>query len=489
MAQIFRLLDTSFIRDYTGIGYISNQLTRHDRVYDSVGAVFLKAIRRTPRTLDDAVAEIASQFNACDISTIHADVEEFLSDLESDMFIVTGSTVQELNSKEPHFQYGSEIVNYKEATSSFLNPKAEPWLQSTQSLLQKHCATTSTLIDFQIELTSKCNEHCQHCYLPPDRDKTTLNTELVLRELDDFRNMGGISITFSGGEPMLHPDLSTFLRRARKNDLAITILSNATLLTDALVDVIKEVNISLMQVSIYSMNAEEHDHITGMPGSLSKSLAAIDKLIAANIPLQISCPVMMTNYRSYPKVLKWANDNDLKAYTDYILIARSDQSTDNLNERLSEKELRPLISAIVQHDRDYDNVINDNRQESQDANSHDPTAQVCGVGRSTLCLSSSGRYYPCSSWRGMEVGNALTTRLHDVWKHSEKLEELRHITWASFPDCLTCEDFDYCAMCMARNFNEGNGDMYQINKHFCKAARLNKEIVMQRMKAPETANK
>jgi len=488
MTRLFRLLDTSFIRVYTDIGHISNQLTRHDRVYDSAGALFLKAILRTPRTLDDAVAEIARQFNACDISLIHTDFEEFLSDLEADMFIVTGSTAEELDQKEPHFRYGSEIVNYKESTKSFLNSSTEPWLQSTQSLLQQYCAHNPTLIDFQIELTSKCNEHCQHCYLPPDRDKTTLDPELVLRELNDFRDMGGISITLSGGEPMLHPELPTFLQRARQNDLAITILSNATLLTDALTDAIREANISLMQVSIYSMKDKEHDHITGVPGSLSKSLAAIDTLVAANIPLQISCPVMKTNYRSYPEVLKWANDNDLKAYTDYILIARSDQSTDNLNERLGEDELRPLIGAIVKHDEDYDNVISVQNLESKPSTSRDPTAQVCGVGRSTLCLSADGRYYPCSSWRGMEVGNAHTTRMRDVWEHSQKLKKLRSITWASFPDCLACQDFDYCAMCMARNFNEGNGDMYQINQHFCKAAKLNKEIVEQHRKQ-ETANK
>jgi hypothetical protein len=45
----------------------------------------------------------------------------------------------------------------------------------------------------------------------------------------------------------------------------------------------------------------------GFTGSLAKSLAAIDKLMTANIFLQISCPVMMTNYRSYAAVLKWAN--------------------------------------------------------------------------------------------------------------------------------------------------------------------------------------
>jgi radical SAM protein with 4Fe4S-binding SPASM domain len=479
--RFLRLLESSFVRQYNDLAYICNQLTRHDRVYDSAGGVFLKAIRRMPRTVEDAVADIASQFGPCDVSIVRSDFEDFLADLESDMFIATGSTTEELNTKEPRFRYGSAMVNYKEVTKSFWDPATEPGLKSSQGLLQEHCAINPTLIDFQIELTSKCNERCQHCYLPPNRDKTTLDTGLVVRLLDDFRSMGGISITFSGGEPLLHPDLPTFLRRSRVNDLAITILSNATLLTEPLVDVIREVNISVMQISIYSMDANEHDHITGMTGSLSQSLAAIDKLMAANIPLQISCPVMMTNYRSYPAVLKWANDKGLKAYTDYILVARSDQTTDNLKERLGEPELRPLITAIVKHDTDYQDETDTRAQEVRKSmtNTRDPNAQVCGVGRSTLCLSSSGRYYPCSSWRGMEVGSAITTSLRDVWDNSEELKQVRGITWGSFPQCLSCHDFDYCAMCMARNFNEGEGDMYKINEHFCMAARMNKAIVDQ----------
>ncbi len=47
-------------------------------------------------------------------------------------------------------------------------------------------------------------------------------------------------------------------------------------------------------------------------------------------------------------------------------------------------------------------------------------------------------------------------------------------------------------MCLARNFNEGNGDMFKVNRHFCMAARLNKSIVDQynadKRREQETAN-
>ena len=32
-------------------------------------------------------------------------------------------------------------------------------------------------------------------------------------------------------------------------------------------------------------------------------------------------------------------------------------------------------------------------------------------------------------------------------------------------------------MCLVRNYNESNGDMFKINKHFCEVAFLNKKIV------------
>ena len=42
----------SFIRTTENYGYITNQLTRHDRTYDSKGADWLKEITRTPKDIN-----------------------------------------------------------------------------------------------------------------------------------------------------------------------------------------------------------------------------------------------------------------------------------------------------------------------------------------------------------------------------------------------------------------------------------------------------
>jgi MoaA/NifB/PqqE/SkfB family radical SAM enzyme len=113
--------------------------------------------------------------------------------------------------------------------------------------------------------------------------------------IDQFADAGGLSFTFGGGECLLHPDFDALLAHARARDLSVSILSNLTKLDDRHLAVIRDARISQLQVSIYSLKAEEHDHITQVPGSLAKTLAAVERLVAADVPVQVSCPVMRTN--------------------------------------------------------------------------------------------------------------------------------------------------------------------------------------------------
>lgn len=148
--------------------------------------------------------------------------------------------------------------------------------------------------------------------------------------LDEFAEMGGIHVTLSGGEAFLHKDLLEICKYCREKDLKISILSNLISLKDEQIPVLKEVNLSLIQTSLYSMNPEIHDKITTVKGSFEKTKAAIEKLVAADIPVQISCPLMKANKDGYADVLKYAQKLKIKAQTDYIMMAQANLDTSNL---------------------------------------------------------------------------------------------------------------------------------------------------------------
>ena len=131
---------------------------------------------------------------------------------------------------------------------------------------------------------------------------------------------------------------------------------------------------------------------------------------------------------------------------------------------------------MLEFDQDYWDTTLDQEPKSRDVEKF-KKMPVCGVGVDNICLTANGDYYPCAGWQGMVVGNAYKQSLKDIWENSEQLKLLRNISNGSFPECVICEARDYCAMCLVRNFNENNGDMFKITKHFCDVAFLNKRMV------------
>ena len=66
----------------------------------------------------------------------------------------------------------------------------------------------------QIIPIRRCNLACTYCN---EYDKTSppVPTQEMLRRIDKLGELGTTIITFSGGEPMLHPDLDRLITRVR----------------------------------------------------------------------------------------------------------------------------------------------------------------------------------------------------------------------------------------------------------------------------------
>ncbi len=475
----YRLNKNTFLREFGGFAYIFSQLTKHDRTYDEVGAVFLRALSREAQGFEEILAKVLPVFIDADEEEVASDLKEFLDDLTYAQYLASGNTDEEVDANELVFSYDME--NAKTATYNYLENKEDATrFADTAEFMLDELHRQPRVHACQIELTNKCNERCIHCYIPHEKKNCTLDTSLIFKVLEELHAMGTLSLTLSGGEAFVHPDIEKILLKARELDFSINLLTNLTLLKDEHIELLKRVNPSLVQTSLYSMDEGEHDHITQLKGSQVKTLRSLEKLIEAGIPVQVSCPTMKTNFRTYKKVLEWASAHRCKAQTDFIMMARFDYSTDNLTERLSLDEVKDLLDDMLVADVDYGEQLKYYEQTVDIEKIKDKP--ICGVGVDNICLAADGTYYPCSGWQGLPVGNAKEQTLQDVWENSPQLKMLRGIKKASFPKCLSCKDKDFCSMCLVRNFNESGGDMMKINDHFCKVARINRELVEAKLK-------
>lgn len=470
----------SFIRTTDKYGYITNQVLRHDRVYDESGAAMLKEITREPQDVDDIVRRLLDVYEDVDFDTLKNDFLEFAQSLANGRFIVLADTIDELEANDTDFTYA--IDSPKTLVDNFYQPTEENVGENTQDFFLEEVQGKPLIARIQFELSSRCNERCIHCYIPNEKKNKGFDmpTRKVKSILDEFAEMGGIHVTLSGGEAFLHKDLIEIVRYCREKDLKISILSNLISLRDDQIADLKEANLSLIQVSLYSMDPEIHDLITTVKGSFERTKSAIEKLVANDIPVQISCPIMKANRKGYGEVLEYAKSLKIKAQTDYIMIARADLDTENLANRLSLEETEELLRDLIEHDTNYkENTlqqlpVSDQIKFNLERFKKQP---VCGVGYDNCCITANGDVYPCAGWQNYVLGNVYKQSLKEIWENSPRIMELRKITQASFPQCLECDARDYCAMCLVRNYNESGGDMFAINHHFCDVARLNKRLV------------
>jgi radical SAM protein with 4Fe4S-binding SPASM domain len=194
---------------------------------------------------------------------------------------------------------------------------------------------------------------------------------------------------------------------------------------------------------------------------------------------------MKQNKNCYIDVLNWAQDHRVRAVTDYIMMARYDHSTGNLDNRLSLDEVGKVINDIISNDQSYQEEMKTadfDRADSRDTSND----IVCGVCVSSLCMVANGNAYPCSGWQDYVCGNVRDTPIREIWENSPKVKYLRSLRKKDFPKCVKCPDKSFCAMCMVRNANENRelsrvgtvGDPLKINEHFCKVAALNQKIVL-----------
>ena len=467
----------TFIRCYDDKGYITNQLTRYDRIYNETGADFLNCITRNPKEIKVIIDDLSLLYgNSVPYVKLNHDFNEFVQDLEKFCFVVTGETPEECDEKDIDFSYS--LGNMKTKAKGF-NQDTDGAVKTTYDYLIEADQRKPHLKSIQFELTSRCNERCIHCYIPNSKkDKgQDMNFDFFRDIIDQFADMGGIHVSLSGGEVFRHKDIISIIQYCRKKDMEICILSNLVSLKDYHIPLIKAANISYLQTSLYSLSPSIHDSITTVIGSQVKTKQNLEKLIAADIPVQISCPLMKANKDCYYDVLKYAQSLQVKAYSDYILMGRADLCTDNLSNRLSLEETEKVIRSIIENDPDYSRWISEKRSylDAVDKNQYAKQA-LCGVGLNNICISANGDLYPCPGWQSMIVGNTSNDSLANIWENSPELKKLRKVTHADFPQCVECKARKYCTMCLERNSNENGGNMYKVGEHYCEVAFLMKRL-------------
>ena len=469
--MLMRLARQTYVRQYGEFTYLFGKVTAFDQMFRSAGP-FFSHITRTPKDRDVIIDEILHDYSDADRDSVAKDFDEFFGPLVEQRVILAGETESELDAQEPFFTYDCEHPKTAKDDRRFLFDQKEAL---PASLLESYFEDHPTPFQIQLDITQACTERCRHCYIP-EYNPLFLSYDKICEVLDEFREMGGIHVSLSGGECMLHRDITGIIKAIRERDCTVALLSNLTVCTDEIIDALVEAD-GTVQVSLYSMSPAIHDEVTRLKGSWVKTMNAIMRLREAQIPVGISCPCLRINYRDYPSVMKFAESLKMEAQTDFIIMGKQDGDTSNLCNRLTLDEsreiLRDVIIKSVPMNSEY---FSPGKKELMLSAEEWKRHKVCGACVNSLCLAANGDYYPCPGFAGATLGNCYKDTLRHVWNDSKATKRIRGITGGDLAGCAECKDRDYCAACLCRNFNE-TGNMLVPAEHFCKVAEINHEVV------------
>lgn len=147
-----------------------------------------------------------------------------------------------------------------------------------------------------LELTGRCNERCVHCYASSSPEVTAaLSRSLVLSLVDEAAALGFSSIQFTGGDALLSPHLLEGVKRAAQHHIPqIEVYTNGLALKPQLATELAQFQVK-MAFSVYSHRVEVHDAITRTPGSLRRTLQAIEWARQAGMTVRVGVTLTQDN--------------------------------------------------------------------------------------------------------------------------------------------------------------------------------------------------
>lgn len=147
-------------------------------------------------------------------------------------------------------------------------------------------------IDYlRLSLTDNCQLNCKYC-VPNKKcisNKNLLKSDEIIKLANVFADLGIRKIKLTGGEPLLHPDVSMIITslKAINGIEEVTITTNGILLNSKLNELISA-GIDGINISLDTLSQKRYKTITGK-NNLEKVLFGLNKARDAKLKIKINC--------------------------------------------------------------------------------------------------------------------------------------------------------------------------------------------------------
>lgn len=294
-------------------------------------------------------------------------------------------------------------------------------------------------VSVQIDLLHRCDLRCVHCYLPHHR-APGLTLERLHRLFDDLATAGVLQLVLSGGDPFLRPDALDVLRRARELRFCVRVLTHAGRIDDPTADALAELGVAEVGVSVYSLDAKDHEAVTMVPGSLSRTLAGIRRLRERGVAVEVKCIVTRANQGSWQTVPPWAEALGCILTGGPRIEGRGPGDSDHVEANNADWDSRVAwYRAALERSQPGAGAWPGDAEKALDE-------PPCTAGRTRCHVDPGGLVRPCPSLK-LVAGDLAEHSFAEIWTSSPVFRRLRSLTRRAFLDCQVCPFLADCSLC------------------------------------------
>jgi radical SAM protein with 4Fe4S-binding SPASM domain len=317
-------------------------------------------------------------------------------------------------------------------------------------------------LSVHIDLTMRCNERCIHCYRVIER-RPELTTGEWKAVLEAVAQAGTLYLTFSGGEVFLRADLLELIEHARELQFDVRLKSNALLITTAKAARLRTLGVRQVDISIYGADAAAHDRVTGVPGSLARTLESVIRLRDAGVTVKLNCPLMRSNVGQYREIRALADGLGVLCGFDPMITAKNDGDASPVALRIGPADLeRVLRDPLVNPEAGATPAGGCPPQRPE------PADIPCGASHNACYISAYGDVMPCVALP-IACGNVRDEPFADIWHRSPEMRRVRAIRIGDLHTCSSCAAARFCARCPGQALLEG-GDLFGPSPANCEHA-------------------
>lgn len=176
------------------------------------------------------------------------------------------------------------------------------------------------------ETTLACGLACRHCRASAmaDRSPLELSTDEGLRLLDDITGFGRPypHVVFTGGDPLIRPDLQTLVEAATARGIGASLAPAATgLLTRDALDRLRTAGIQNISLSIDGSTAAVHDGFRGVPGTFETTILSARLAREADLPIQVNTLITDETLPDLPAIYELMKSLDIMRWSLFYLIS------------------------------------------------------------------------------------------------------------------------------------------------------------------------